>query len=86
MIVTRPTSCAPCVVDAAAAPLLADEVGEAPVPVAQAQVGSSSWYEVKCTDGRRYFFNHATHETAWSMPPEVGVGGWVGGSGWVGGC
>jgi hypothetical protein len=39
--------------------------------VAQAQVGASSWYEVKCADGRRYFFNHATQETAWSVPPEV---------------
>lgn len=41
------------------------------MPVAQAQVGSSPWYEVKCADGRRYFFNHSTHETEWSMPPEV---------------
>lgn len=58
-------------------------LGDAPVPVAQAQVGSSPWYEVKCTDGRRYFFNHSTQATEWSMPPEVGgcVGwevGWAG--------
>jgi hypothetical protein len=56
---------------AAALPYCPAEVGEAPVPVAQAQVGGSPWYEVKCSDGRRYFFNHTTHETAWSMPPEV---------------
>jgi hypothetical protein len=43
----------------------------APVPVAQAQVGDTPWYEVKCTDGRRYYFNHDSQETAWSMPPEV---------------
>jgi transcription elongation regulator 1 len=42
-----------------------------PVPVAQASVAGTEWYEVKCQDGRRYYFNHSTQETAWSMPAEV---------------
>jgi transcription elongation regulator 1 len=42
-----------------------------PVPVAQASVAGTEWYEVKCQDGRRYYFNHSTQETAWSMPADV---------------
>jgi transcription elongation regulator 1 len=42
-----------------------------PVPVAQASIAGTEWYEVKCQDGRRYYFNHGTQETAWSMPAEV---------------
>lgn len=49
----------------------APDVADTPVPVAQANVTGTDWYEVKCADGRRYYFNHATQETAWSMPPEV---------------
>jgi hypothetical protein len=56
---------------AAAAAAAAEVAGEAPVPVAQAQIGGTAWYEVKCSDGRRYFFNHSTQQTLWSMPPEV---------------
>jgi transcription elongation regulator 1 len=47
-------------------------VAEAPVPVAQAAVPGTDWLEVKCHDGRKYYYNKAKQETAWTVPEGVG--------------
>lgn len=38
----------------------ADVVGDVPVPIARANVVGTPWFEVKCSDGRRYYFNNDT--------------------------
>eukprot|EP00877_Chromochloris_zofingiensis_P010149 jgi/Chrzof1/5388/Cz16g01020.t1 len=48
-----------------------EAVAEQPVPVAQAPVSGTDWMEVKCHDGRRYYFNTTTEETDWTVPDEV---------------
>lgn len=42
-----------------------------PKPVAQAAIAGTDWVEVKCSDGRRYFYNNNTRVTEWTMPAEV---------------
>ncbi|GIL74510.1 hypothetical protein Vretifemale_4510, partial [Volvox reticuliferus] len=47
------------------------DVAEAPVPVETKQVGDTDWQEVKCADGRVYFYNETTEETSWAVPEPV---------------
>ncbi|KXZ50854.1 hypothetical protein GPECTOR_14g106 [Gonium pectorale] len=47
------------------------EVAEQPVPVDAKQVGDTEWQEVRCADGRTYFYNPESEETSWAVPEPV---------------
>jgi hypothetical protein len=47
------------------------DVGALPTPVAQVEVGDTSWVRVMCADGRQYFFDKRTRQASWAVPPEV---------------
>ncbi|GMH45182.1 hypothetical protein BSKO_13139 [Bryopsis sp. KO-2023] len=46
-------------------------VTERPKPVSSERVKGCDWTEVKCEDGRKYYFHVVTQETVWSEPPDV---------------
>lgn len=35
------------------------------------KVKGTDWLEVVCDDGKKYYYNSASGETNWQMPPEV---------------
>jgi transcription elongation regulator 1 len=47
------------------------KVAEQPRPVASVVVAGTDWSEVKCHDGRIYYFNTASEESSWTVPAEV---------------
>lgn len=49
----------------------ANKVADQPIPVSTTQVPDTEWQEVKCRDGRVYYYHEERDETSWTVPDEV---------------
>lgn len=43
----------------------------APVPISTREIEGTQWVEVRCKDGRRYWYHQESQETSWKVPDEV---------------